>query len=86
MKTMLKSIPAIPEVLPEGDGVVITENESVTDNVVHSSELYYQTLCNVYVNNLNDTCVNNCIPCQQDHNDPMIESKQCQHTNSRVYS
>ena len=60
--------------LPEGDSVVIIENESVIDNVVHSSELYYQSLCNVYVNNLNDTRVNNYTPCQQDHDDPMIES------------
>ena len=27
------------KVLPEGDSVVIIENESVIDNVVHSSEL-----------------------------------------------
>ena len=74
------------KVLPEGDSVVITKNKSVTDNVVHSSELYYQSLCDVYVNNLNKTHVNNCIPCQQDHDGPMIESKWCQHINSRVHS
>ena len=47
---------------------------------------YIINLCNTCNNNLNDPYIDNCIPCQQDHNDPEIEPKRCQHINSRIHT
>ena len=74
------------KVLPNGESVAVTVNKSVIDNNVHSPELYYQSLCNTCNNNLNDNHIYNCIHYQQDHNDPGIEPKWCQHINSRTHT
>ena len=39
--------------LPEGNSVVMTKNRPVIDNVAQISEVHYQSLHNMYSNNLN---------------------------------
>ena len=74
------------KVLPGRGSVAITVSDFGIDSNVYSSKLQYQPVCSSCNDNVYDTNTNSCISCHQDHNDPGIEPRWCQHAYARTFN